>query len=242
LRAKTEEDDVSLILRMSCKDSDPVDAEAALVIFFRRHHQLLKGFAEKNKYRSLGFDPEDFTIRAFHKAFEKAGTFDAPSGLTPERLLKKVQAWLFEIAKNEFLMEFRKGLNQSEETRDPDLLRPPDQGDIGEDEPDDCSKRATGQLGEHMPPPDQDSFEPVLKGKAAAVRTFLDGLSDGERQLLETSMNFFDYKANKVLIPEDILRGLANALATTPEGIKQKRKRLLQKLKEHLESSNTQDH
>ena len=126
--------------------------------------------------------------------------------------MKKVQAWLFEIAKNEFLMELRKGLNQSEETMDPDLLSPPNREDIEEE-------------------------EHVLTGKAAAVRTFLDGLPEGDRQLLETSMNFYDYKARKAVIPEDILEGLANALATTPEGIKQKRKRLLQRLKEHLEKT-----
>jgi len=211
-RAKVEDDDVSLILRMACKDSDREDAEAALVIFFNRHHRLLKAFAERNNYRSLGFDPEDFVLRTFQKAFDNADTFEAPTGLSPERLLKKVQAWLFEIAKNEFLMELRKGLNQSEEIMDPDLLSPPNREDIEEE-------------------------EHVLTGKAAAVRTFLDGLPEGDRQLLETSMNFYDYKARKAVIPEDILEGLANALATTPEGIKQKRKRLLQRLKEHLEKT-----
>lgn len=211
-KAKAEDDDVSLILRMADKDNDRQDAEAALEVFFDRHHRLFKAFAERNNYRSLGFDPEDFVIRTFHKAFDKAATFDAPAGLPPERLQKKVQAWLFQIAKNEFLMELRKGLNQSEETRDPDLMLPPNREDI-------------------------EKEEHALSGKAAAARTFLDQLPEGDRQLLVTSMNFYDYKAKKVVIPEDILQGLANALATTPEGIKQKRKRLLQKLKEYLETA-----
>lgn len=209
-RAKVEDDDVSLILRMADKGNDRPGAEAALEAFFERHHRLFKAFAERNNYRSLGFDPEDFVLRTFHKAFDKADTFEAPSGLPPETMRKKVQAWLFQIAKNEFLMELRTGLNQSEETRDPDLMLPPNREDI-EEHP--------------------------LTGKAAAVRTFLDHLPEGDRQLLETSMNFYDYKAKKAVIPEDILQGLANALATTPEGIKQKRKRLLQKLKEHLENA-----
>ena len=88
-----------------------------------------------------------------------------------------------------------------------------------------------------MPHFGEDGEEPVLTGKAAAVRTFLDGLPEGDRQLLVTSMNFYDYKAKRVVIPKDILKGLANALATTPEGIKQKRKRLLHKLKEYLEKA-----
>jgi hypothetical protein len=41
----------------------------------------------------------------------------------------------------------------------------------------------------------------------------------------------------KVVIPEDILQGLANALATTPEGIKQRRKRLLHRLRAYLENA-----
>ncbi len=209
---KVEEDDLSLILRMADKTSDWEGAEAALVIFFNRHHRLLKGFAEKNNYRSLGFDPENFVLQTFHKAFEKAGTFDAPADLSPEQLQRKVRSWLFKIAKNEFLMEFRKGLNKSEEMRDPELMLPPDEDELEEE-------------------------KGGLTGKAASVRMFLDGLTEGDRQLLETSMNFYDYKARKVVIPEDILKGLANALATTPEGIKQKRKRLLQKLKEYLEKA-----
>lgn len=209
MKAKAEDDDLSLILRMANRDCDRPDAEAALEVFFNRHHRLFKAFAERNNYRSLGFDPEDFVLRTFHRAFDKADTFDAPASLPAEVMLKKVQAWLFQIAKNEFLMELRKGLNQSEETRDPELLLPPNREDI-EEHP--------------------------LSGKAAAVRTFLDRLPEGDRQLLETSMNFYDYKAKKVVMPEDILQGLANALATTPEGIKQKRKRLLQRLKEHLEN------
>lgn len=212
LGAKVEDDDFSLILRMADKDSDWAGAEAALVVFFNRHHRLLKGFAEKNNYRSLGFDPENFVLQTFHKAFEKAGTFDAPADLSPEHLQGKVRSWLFEIAKNQFLMEFRRGLNKSEETRDPELMLPPDEDELEED-------------------------KGVLTGKAAAVRTFLDGIPEGDRQMLETSMNFYDYKARKVVIPEDILKGLARALATTPEGIKQKRKRLLQKLKEYLEKA-----
>jgi hypothetical protein len=69
------------------------------------------------------------------------------------------------------------------------------------------------------------------------VRTFLDGLPDGDRQLMETSMNFYDHVAKKVVIPSDILEGLARALGTTPEGIKQRRKRLLQKLKQYVEKA-----
>jgi len=218
LKAKVEDDDVSLILRMADKNSNPKDAEAALVIFFSRHHRLLKAFTERNKYQSLGFDPEDFVLRTFHKAFDKADTFDAPPNLSPERLLKRVQAWLFQIAKNEFFMELRKGLNKFEETMDPGHMLSPDQEDLNQ------------QVG------DVEGAAPVLTGKAAAVRTFLDKLPEGDRQLLETSFNFYDNNARKVVIPEDILKGLANALATTPEGIKQKRKRLLQKLKEHLEN------
>lgn len=236
---KAEDDDLSLILRMADKDSDWAGAEAALVIFFNRHHRLLKGFAERNNYRSLGFDPENFVLQTFHKAFERAGTFDAPADLSPEQFQRKVRSWLFEIAKNEFLMEFRKGLNKSEETRDPSFLLPPEPLDQEET---DEGKLAADDNQAPLPPTQMPDFgvdeeEPVLTGKAAAVRTFLEGLPEGDRQMLETSMNFYDYKAKKAVIPKDILRGLANALATTPEGIKQKRKRLLQKLKEYLEKA-----
>jgi RNA polymerase sigma factor (sigma-70 family) len=166
------EDDLSLILRMADKEGHPQDAEDALAVFFCRHHPLLKGFAEQNNFRSLGFDPEDFVLQTFQKAYDRIGTFDAPAGISPDQLRKKVQSWLFEIAKNEFLMELRKGLNQSEETRDPALMAP----SLEEEAADEA---------------------PELTGRAAAVRTFLDGLPEGDRQLLETSMNFYDFKLKK---------------------------------------------
>lgn len=73
----------ALILRMADKENDRPGAEAALEVFFERHHRLFKAFAERNNYRSLGFDPEDFVLRTFHKAFDKADTFEAPQ--PPER-------------------------------------------------------------------------------------------------------------------------------------------------------------
>jgi RNA polymerase sigma factor (sigma-70 family) len=211
-RAKAEDDDLSLVLRMGDKETNREDAEAALATFFARHQKPLLAFANRNCFRTLGIDPEDFVIRTFQRAYDKIDKFDAPSGCSPEGFTSKLKAWLFQIAKNEFLMELRTGTNQNEETKDPDLLPPPNSDDA--------------EL--EMPP---------LTGQAAAVRTFIDSLPEGDRQLLETSMNFYDYKARKVVIPTDILAGLARALATTPEGIKQKRKRLLQKLKEYLENT-----
>ncbi len=205
---KAEEDDVSLILLMADKEINQDAAEAALATFFSRHQGVLKGFAIKNKFQTLGFDPDDFVLQTFEKVYERAGQFDAPSGLSPEALEKKVRAWIFEIAKNEFFMELRKLASKTEETTDPDLLPPPD-----------------------------NMEELILTGKAAAVRTFLDALPEDDRQLLETSMNFYDHIAKRVAIPADILAGLAMALRTTSEGLKQRRKRLLRKLKEHLETT-----
>ena len=149
---KAEEDDLSLILMMADKENNREAAEAALATFFIRHQGVLKGFVIKNRYQTLGFDADDFVMRTFEKVYERAGQFDAPSGLSPEDLRQKVRAWMFQIAKNEFFMELRELASKTEETTDPDWLLPPD-----------------------------DVEELVLTGKAAAVRTFLDALPDEDR-------------------------------------------------------------
>ena len=78
-----------------------------------------------------------------------------------------------------------------------------------------------------------------LKEKKAAARTFLEGLPKADQELLVISMNFYDFKAGKAIIPEDILEGLANSMGTTPENIKTKRGRLLRRLKEYLDKTTT---
>jgi RNA polymerase sigma factor (sigma-70 family) len=214
-QSQAENDDLSLILRMVCKDSNREDAEAALTKFFERYHKIVKAFAERNNFRSLGFDVDDFVLKTFHKAYERIETFSAETGLSTAQLEQKIKTWLFQIAKNEFLMEFRKSLNKHEETTDQDFELSDNDKDVDLDGP----------------------IDPPLKGKAAAVRTFLEKLPEGDRLLLETSMNFYDFMSQKCIIPKELLLGLAHALSTTPEGIKQKRKRLLRKLEEHLTSS-----
>ena len=210
--ANRSADDMDLLLRMIFKDENREDAEAALAEFFRRYQTTLLGFAENSGFRALGWSPDDFVLRTFEKAFEKAGSFRAPSGLSPEKLRFKIQAWLFQIAKNEFLMEFRR----------PERKQEAPTAKEREEEP-------------ALPEKSPERFDlQALQSKKAAVRTFLESLPETDREMLIISMNFYDFKTSKAHIPDDILAGLAKAMSTTPESIKTKRGRLLQKLEEYL--------
>ena len=213
-------DDMDLLLRMTFKDENREDAEAALAEFFRRYQTTLIGFAEKSGFRALGWSPDDFVLRTFEKAFEKAGSFGAPSGLPPDKLRLKIQAWLFQIAKNEFLMAFRKPERKQEAPTE--------------------KERTEAEAQVPLPEKSPERFDvQALQGKKAAVRTFLDALPEADREMLVISMNFFDFKTGKVHIPDDILKGLAESMGTTPESIKTKRGRLLRKLEEYLETTTT---
>ena len=213
-------DDMDLLLRMTFKDENREDAEAALAEFFRRYQTTLLGFAEKSSFRALGWSPDDFVLRTFEKAFEKAGSFGAPSGLPPDKLRLKIQAWLFQIAKNEFLMEFRKPERKQEAPTE--------------------KERAEAEAQAPLPEKSPERFDvQALQGKKAAVRTFLDAMPEADREMLVISMNFYDFKTGKAHIPDDILKGLAESMGTTPESIKTKRGRLLRKLEEYLETTTT---
>ena len=210
-------DDLDLLLRMTCKDENREDAEAALAEFFRRYQTTLLSFAKSGGFRVLGWNPEDFVLRTFEKAFEKAGSFNAPSGLSPDKLRLKIQAWLFQIAKNEFLMEFRRPERKQEAPTEKER------------------EEAEAQISLPEKAPERFNLQ-AIQGKKAAVRTFLEALPETDREMLVISMNFYDFKTGKVHIPDDILEGLADSMGTTPESIKTKRARLLRKLEEHLET------
>lgn len=198
------DDDESLMLRMLDRDSDPVGAEEALAKFFERHHLHLKSFAEKSGFRTLGFDPEDFVLKTFTKVFTQASQFRAPRLASPEEFTRKVRNWIFEIARNEFLMELRKRANHLELVVDQ----------------------------EPTPPETVENLQ--LSDRAAAVRTFIENLPEKDRVLMVISMNFFDSTQGRSCIPSDILAGLAESLQTTPEGLKQRRKRIVKQLKNYL--------
>lgn len=216
--ATRKADDMELLVRMALVDDNRNDAEAALAEFFRRYQPALIGFAEKGGFRALGWNPDDFVLKTFEKAFAKAGAFSAPAGLSPEKLRLKIQAWLFQIAKNEFLMEFRKAERK---------LEAPTEAERKEEE------EAKNAIPEKVP---ERLDIQVLQNKKAAVRTFLETLPDTDREMLVISMNFYDFQTGKAHIPEEILEGLANSMGMTPESIKTKRARLLGKLKEYLET------
>lgn len=213
-------DDIDLLLRMTFKDENREDAEAALAEFFCRYQTTLLGFAEKSGFRALGWNPDDFVLRTFEKAFEKAGSFRAPADLPPDKLRLKIQAWLFQIAKNEFLMEFRKPERKLEAPTEKECMEAEEQAPLPEKSP--------------------ERFDlQTLQGKKAAVRTFLDAMPEADREMLVISMNFYDFKTGKVHLPDDILEGLAESMGTTPESIKTKRGRLLRKLEDYLETTTT---
>jgi RNA polymerase sigma factor (sigma-70 family) len=220
-------DDLTLLLTMADKDVNPAAADEALKEFFARHHLLLKAFAQKSKYQTLGFDVDDFVMQTFEKAYNKANQFEPGAEQDPEKVTRKVKAWLFGIMKSEFLMELRKAVNKKETLSEEEPESQPEaQDDAEESVP--ASQIAPTQA-------EQQDEDDNVREKAAVVRTFLESLPEKDRVLLETSMNFYDFKLKKAMIPKDILAGMAKALGTTPEGIKQKRKRLLESLREYVE-------
>ena len=211
-------DDIDLLLRMTRKDTNRADAETALAAFFQRYQMILICFAEKQSFRALGWCPEDFVLRTFEKAYEKAGSFKVPSDISPQDLHLKIKGWLFQIAKNEFFMEFRKPKRKQEA---------PTENEI---------EKELAPLPEKKT--ERFSFQ-EFHDKKAAVRTFLEKLPDADRELLEVSMSFYDFAEGRTLIPEDILEGLAESMRTTPECIKTKRGRLLHKLEDYLRTTTT---
>jgi len=206
MQGYSSESDADLLAYMAMAGEDPAAAREAWAEFYRRHAGYLQAVCERAYGGGLGGDlgVGDLVAETFRRAFDRAQQFSARDVECPELLRRRVRAWLGRIAQRLFQ----------------DALR---------------SRRRLEQI--HVEPDVWDRIPapaplPVPSpGKLALVRQALQQLSDRERCVLRVTFQWYHPGQARQRLPDDVVADLAEALETTPENLRQIRRRALEKIR-----------
>jgi RNA polymerase sigma factor (sigma-70 family) len=206
-----EETDADLLLYMSMSAEEPSAARAAWEEFYRRHAEYLHAVCLRAYGPSLGGEAgaADLVADTFQRAYEHAGTFDAGGLSDRERLRRRTRAWLGRIAQRLAMSVFR------------GRSRLP----AGTIAPEQWCRIAREPAGE----------ESATDGaRLAAVRQAVEGLTQKEQTVIRVTFQWYEAGAENQRLPDDVCADLAETLQTTPENLRQIRRRALAKIRAHL--------
>ncbi len=202
--------DAELLGVVAKRGDDPAGSRVAQAAFYRRHVRYLYGVLLRHKHNLLplaGLSAEDLAHETFHRAFERAATFEAGDGLDADRERMRARAWLGRIATN-LLTDHLHRLREVSAT--PYL------------------ERVTCAAIDEDAPPSQSP-------RALLVAQGMEQLTERERDVLRVSA--LHYRAgDHQRLPNDVSAELASRWATTNENIRAIRVRAMKKLKAFLVS------
>jgi len=210
-----KETDVDLMGYMSMYDEDPLTAREAWAEFYRRHVDYLYGVCHRAYDHILGGDTGvgDIVAETFHRAFRKAELFEADGIDDPVRIRRRSRAWLGRIAQRLVL----------------DILR---------------GARRLPTYSFETEPWETISEKPVLPSRddplIRQVRDALDRLTEKEQTVIRVTFEWYQPGKKHQRLPNDVIADLAETLETTPENLRQIRRRALNKIRAFIEQpSNT---
>jgi RNA polymerase sigma factor (sigma-70 family) len=204
-----QESDEDLLIYMSMRADDPAVARAAWAEFFLRHREYLYRHCRRLTTGVLDdAGTKDLVQDTFIRAYQRAGTFNADGIKDPDRLKLRTQAWLGRVARRLFLdvLRGRDGLREV-------------------------------QLDENDPGPEP---EPTQSSVTSTSRQLLDEaietLSEREQIVLRTTYQYYEPGKKNQHLPHDVVEDLAKSLQTTPENLRQIKRRALRKLDQYIKS------
>jgi DNA-directed RNA polymerase specialized sigma24 family protein len=214
-----EESDAGLLLLIGAASDSPEDrslADAAMREFHGRHFAyvlgVVRGFAEN--FGTVVIDTDLFAARTFEKAFRVAQAFrDEGDGAT-DRSRQKMRAWLGKIASNLARDELRRVSRHRNGVQIVPLL----------DEID-CVADASMEF-------DASPTDSVV---LAALREELDILKPEDRDIVMTYASFGIPTSNGRELPMDVREALEHRTGYERSNVRQKWKRLSDRLKNKLE-------
>lgn len=200
--------DAELLGVVAKASAEPVAARAAQAELYARHVRYLYGVVLRHKKNLLplaGLGAEDLVQETFHRAFERAHTFEADAALDLDRQRQRTRAWLGRIAQN-LLTDH---LNKTREVSASPYL-----------------ERVTCEGLDEEP---ASTKNPAVR----LLTEGLDQLSERERDVLRVSA--LHYRAgDHQRLPNDVSAELAGRWKTTNENIRAIRVRAMKKLKEFV--------
>ena len=203
------ETDVDLMGYMSMRDDDPSTAREAWAELYRRHVNYLYAVCHRAYSHVLGSDAGvgDIVSETFRRAFQRAELFDANGIEDPDRLRRRTRAWLGRIAQRlvqDTLRRTRRLPTCQFETETWQSI--PEQ-------------------------PDQPPRDDAL---VRQVRDAIDQLSEKEQTVIRVTFEWYRPGQVHQRLPNDVVTDLARTLETTPENLRQIRRRALGKIRDLL--------
>ena len=194
---------------MSMSDDDATAAQDAWAEFYGRHVNYLHAVCVRAYGDVLNGDTGvgDLVAEAFRRAFRGAHLFRADDGEDPVRQRRRSRAWLGRIAQRLFQDTLRR--RRRLETVHLDTA-------------------AWQQMPEPETPQSTDG-EVV-----ARVREALSQLSAKEQTVIRVTFQWYQPGKTHQRLPNDVAADLAGSLQTTPENLRQIRRRALQKIRRFL--------
>ena len=173
---------------------------------------ILRQYAENEG--TVVIDPEEFALATFKKAFKSAHRFCDMSDGDPVKAKAQVKAWLTKIARNLALDELDR-ISRQKRRLPLEIL----------DETHDVTE----------PPPDCGDAEPTNPRALAELRAILDTLKPEEREILKAYAAHGIPTENGRELPKDVRDALEDSTGYERCTIRQKWRRLSQRLKTALE-------
>ena len=204
-----KETDVELLAYMSMRDEDPSVAREAWAEFYKRHVDYLYSVCFR-AYRDIlvgGLGVGDIVAETFHRAFQKAELFDPNDIEDPIRLRRRSRAWLGRIAQR-LVLDMLRGAQ-----RLPTYQFKCDSWQNVPEQPN--------------PPPRDDLL-------IRRVKNAMEQLSEREQMVIRVTFEWYQPGQAHQRLPNDVVQGLAQTLETTPENLRQIRRRALKKIRSFL--------
>ena len=201
--------DADLMVYMSMGADDPVAARDAWAEFYGRHVNYLYAVCSRAYGDTMCGDAGvgDLVAETFRKAFQCAHLFSAEGIEDPEHLRRRSRAWLGRIAQRLFQDALRKRRRLEMVHLDPDMWQQVPER-TAEAQPDDERVRR--------------------------VRDVLEQLSEKEQAVIRVTFQWYRPGQSHQRLPNDVVADLAATLRTTPENLRQIRRRALAKIRERL--------
>ena len=208
------ESDEDLFFWMGCNEENAGTASAACTEFYNRHVRYLYAVVGRTHRSALGqAGVEDIVMETFGRVFEKAKTYE-PCGAPDARgKTLNVLKWVSAIAHNIAVDQYRDSDSRLQLVDDWNPLE--DQIVIA---------------AEHELSPDE-----------MVIRNELATCSERDRTITLVTMQYYDPSRPHQRLPNDVVQDLAKTFDTTPENIRQVRKRVLEKIRRRLDLTHQQE-
>src|SRR2546428_7187958 len=195
---------------MTMREEDPLVANEAWGEFYRRYMDYMP-----DKCRAVcegilaGSGPDDLAQLTFIRAYERANTFRSGEISDPDRFRNRVRAWLGRIAQNIYR----------------DMLR-------GRKD----SKELAVDKEELEEAPEQVRATPTTSTYKRLLDEAIGSLSEKKQHVLRVTYQYYQPGKKHQRLPNDVAEELAKTLNTTPDNIRQLRRRALQEVNQFIKS------